>query len=319
MTSHAIAKPLPSSARRIRLRVRRRYLAVIATLFFMICAGSFAAGWRDSDWAMYPPQATLPWSLANYPVLARASTPLKIHTSTGVTLVGRFIRGTRGATIILSHGCGGNQDELLPEANVLHAAGFNVVTYSERGRGGSTGQITLGSLETKDLRSVVDMVVRHKYVNPNEIGEFGFSMGAGFTILEAANDRRVKAVVDDAGWANAFDWLRPHLRDFWEDPTHMYSPLALWLVEQRTGADLSKLMPEKVIARISPRPILIIQGTRDTHVRLAEGERNYAAARGPKTLWLVNAGHYDTARPGGIATTKRLSAWFLHALVPAHR
>ena len=89
--------------------------------------------------------------------------------SSGVSSAGRY-----HATIVLSHGYGGDQDEMLPVANTLHAAGFTVVTYNERGRGGSTGQGTWGALETQDLRSVIDTVVRHPDVDPDKSQSSGF-------------------------------------------------------------------------------------------------------------------------------------------------
>ena len=317
---------LATQPRRIRTRLRprlprtRRGIAatVLATLLCLSGAEA-AAAWRGSNWAMYLPQVTYAWDLQSYPALARVATPIVVHSSTGATLTGRFFRGRLGATIILSHGCAGNQDEMLPVANMLHAAGFNVVTYNERGRGTSTGQITLGALETKDLRSVVDVVSRHAYVDPNRIGALGFSMGAGFTILEAAADPRVKAVVDVAGWAVAEHWLDPKLSDLWKRPTTMYSPLSLLLVQLRTGINISSLRPQDVIAKLSPRPVFIIQGLDDKNVSPNESRANYAHARGPKTLWLVKgANHYGMVGPtGAVTTSPRVAEFFAHALLGA--
>jgi fermentation-respiration switch protein FrsA (DUF1100 family) len=262
---------------------------------------------------MNPPLVPYAWSLATYPALKATEEPLTIHSSTGVTLAGRFFRGTNGATIVLSHGYGGDQDEMLPVANGLHAAGFNVVTYNERGRSGA--EITLGALESKDLRSVIDVVSHHADVNPNEIGEFGFSMGGATTILEAAGDSRVKAVVDDAGWSRVEDWTRPSLSDAILRPTSMFSPLSLKIFELRTGADFNSMRPEDFISRISPRPILIIQGEADEDVPPSASRINYAHAKAPRTLWMIpGEGHEATVSPGGAATSPRLSAFFARAL-----
>jgi alpha-beta hydrolase superfamily lysophospholipase len=234
-----------------------------------------------------------------------------------VTLVGRIFPGRERATVVLSHGYGGDQDEMLPVASTLHAAGLTVVTYDERGRGGSGGSGTWGALETKDLRSVIGAVSRNSHVDPDEIGEFGFSIGADISILEAASDHRVKAVVAVASWPTLAGYMKSRLSDIVLHPTDPYSPLALWLMELRTGADLGQVRPVAAIGRLSPRPILLIQGLADTDVNPHSAVVNYDHARSPRELWLVKGeGHDATVAPGGAGTSPRVAAFFLQALRP---
>jgi dipeptidyl aminopeptidase/acylaminoacyl peptidase len=317
MTGRTLDRPLPAARRTSVPRVRLKLIAIGVGAVLAVCLIAVVLAWRASSVLMNPPLVPYSWSLATYPALKASEQPLTIHSSTGVTLTGRFFRGTEGATVVLSHGYGGDQDEMLPVANALHAAGFNVVTYNERGRSGA--EITLGKLESKDLRSVIDVVSRNPGVNPSQIGEFGFSMGGATTILEAASDPRIKAVVDDAGWSQVQDWTRTTLSDAVLHPTSMFSPLSLKLFELRTGANLNSIRPEDFIARISPRPILIIHGTADNDVPPRASQVNYAHAKAPRTLWMVpNEGHEATISPGGAATTPRLGAFFTRALLSAH-
>ena len=289
---------------------------MIVALLVIGVGGIFAQGWRAASAQMYGPASHYPWTLADYPALARVESPFEVHSSTGVTLVGRFFRGRYGATIVLSHGYLGDQDELLPVANMLHAAGFTVVSYNERGRGGSGGAGTAGALETPDLRSVIDAVVRHRYVDPNELGEFGFSIGADISILEAAADPRVKAVVAVGSGPD----LGPEVHASWADvilhPTSQNTRLAWDLVELRTGADLGRVRPVAVVARISPRPILLVSGLDDPDVPPIDSVIVYDHARAPKQLWLVKgAGHEDIIYPGGAAASPRVAAFFARALL----
>lgn len=319
MTATAIHQPLPAE-RRARVVSLRRILLIAVAVILVICAGLFGLAWRASNRLMFAPPAHYPWSLADYPGLASVAEPFIVHSSTGVTLTGRFFPGRSRATIILSHGYGGDQNELLAVANTLHAAGFTVVSYNERGRDGSTGSGTWGALETQDLRSVVDAVVRHPNVDTSEIAEFGFSIGADITILEAAHDPRIKAVVADASWPTLNGYMKSHLIDAILRPTWTYSPLALKLLELRTGAKLSQVRPVSVIADISPRPLLLIQGLADTDVVPHSGVVNFDHARGPKQLWLVKGeGHLGTIAPGGAGASPRVAAFFAHALLPARR
>jgi uncharacterized protein len=318
MTGRTLERPLPAARRKSLPRARFKLLAIAIAAIASVCLIAVVLAWRASSVLMNPPLVPYAWSLATYPELKASSQPLAIHSSTGVTLSGRFFPGTNGATVVLSHGYGGDQDEMLPVANALHAAGFNVMTYDERGRSGA--EITLGALESMDLRSVIDVVSRHAGVNANEIGELGFSMGGATTILEAAGDRRVKAVVDDAGWSRVEDWTRPRLSDALLHPTSMFSPLALKLFELRTGADFGSIRPEDFIGRISPRPILIIHGEADNDVPPLASRVNYARAKAPRTLWMVpGEGHEATVSPGGAATSHRVSAFFARALLPSHQ
>jgi pimeloyl-ACP methyl ester carboxylesterase len=281
-----------------------------------VCAILVGLAWRASSHLMNSPPSHYPWSIADYPALERLAQPLTVHSRTGVTLVGRFIPGRYRATIVLSHGYGGDQDEMLPVAAALHAAGFTVVTYNERGRDGSGGQGTWGALETQDLRSVITAVVRHPGVDPNEVGELGFSIGADISILEAASDPRVKALVAVGSWPTLSGYMKPKLSDVVLHPTAMYSPLALWLLELRTGADLGQVRPVAAIGRISPRPILLIQGLADTDVKPHSAIVNFDHARAPKQLWLVKGeGHEATVSPGGAATRPRVAAFLAAALL----
>jgi alpha-beta hydrolase superfamily lysophospholipase len=312
----APGQPPPAETRTRARRWRLRLLVIGVAVVLGVCAILGALGWRASGHLMYGPPAHYAWNLADYPGLARVAEPLTVRSSTGVTLVGRFFPGRRTATIVLSHGYGGNENEILPVANMLHAAGFTVVTYNERGRDGSGGQGTWGALETKDLRSVIDTVVRHPHVNPSDVAEFGFSIGADISILEAATDRRVKAVVAVASWPTLDWYMQPKLSDVVLHPSTPYSPLALWFLELRTGADLGQVRPVAAIGKISPRPILLMQGLADTDVHPHAAVINFDHARAPKQLWLVKGeGHEAMVSPGGAATSPRVAAFFTRALL----
>lgn len=305
-----------SGFRRARVGHWRRWFATIVGVGGVIVVIVFGLAWRASGEIMDPPQAHYAWTLASYPALAAVAEPLTIRSSTGVTILGRLFPGRSDATIVLSHGFAGNQDEMLPVASALHAAGFTVVTYNERGRDGSGGSITMGPFEARDLRSVIDAVVRHRHVNPDEIGAFGFSLGADITILEAAGDPRVKAVVVDGSAPYLTAYAHERLTDIFLHPTARWTPLSSWLLELRTGVDLADNRPSAVVARISPRPILFIQSLADTEVLPWETIDTYRHARAPRQLWLVKGEQHEaTVAPGGAATSARVSTFFAQALL----
>jgi fermentation-respiration switch protein FrsA (DUF1100 family) len=288
----------------------RSVAALLVGAFALLAGGALLLVWKASSSAIHPAPGEMPWTVADWPGLQPRE--LSVPSQTGVSLAGRFFPGESGATVVLSHGYGGNQDEMLPVVDALNKAGFGVFTYDLRGSGRSGGEITFGTLERKDLRSVIDHVAKLPEVDPGKIGALGFSMGAATTVLTAAEDPRIKAVVDDSGWSDVRNWLRPKLIT---SPRNRFGSLSLALVEARTETDLDSLKPERVVGKLSPRPILFVHGERDTVVPFADGERNFAAAKEPKEFWrLAEAAHGDTLLRGGAASSERVVAFFRQSL-----
>jgi len=258
-------------------------------------AGLAVLTWVSSNRAIHPGTETYTWSLRDYPELRPHE--VNLPSSTGVNIAGRFFPGRQPETVILSHGYGGSQDEMLPVAASLHAAGLSVFTYDLRGSGRSQGEVTFGSLEQKDLISVVDYLQRRPDVDQDRIGALGFSMGAAVTLLAAAEDTRIKAVVSDSAWSDVNHWLRPSLGQILTHPIAPFSTLSLKLAEWRTGADLSALRPVQRVARLTQRPLLLIHGSSDAVVPASDSDELFAAAGEPKELWQKDgAGHGDTMR-----------------------
>jgi len=266
-------------------------------------------GWDASGKAIHPGAGAYAWSPGDYPELEAEE--VSVESSSGASLAGRFYPGATDATVILLHGYGGSQDEMLPVASTLHEAGYSVFTYDQRGCGRSTGEVTFGAREQDDLGSVVDYLVTRADVDRERLGALGFSMGGATTLLTAARDRRIKAVVADSSWSEAKNWLRPSVKASFVHPRDRFSALSLKLAELRGGFDLDELRPVDVISELSPRPVLLVHAGADDVVPKAEAERNFEAARKPKELVLVaGAGHGDTIAPGGASTRDRIAEFF---------
>lgn len=274
---------------------------------------ALAVVWRASGHAMRPARCASRWTLDDYPDIQAVEVVLEARD--GVSLAGRFIRGRSSATIVLVHGYGGSQDEMLPVAAALHTAGFGVFTFDGRGCGRSEGVVTFGALECDDLVAVVGHLVDRPEVDADRIGVFGFSMGAATAILAAAQEPRIRAVVADSAWSSAHSWLRASIRSFLMHPRERFSPPSLKLVELRTGIDLDSLRPVDVVDRIGPRPLLLLHGDADTVVLPEDGDRLLAKAAEPKARILVQgAQHGDTIAPEGAACGPRVVAFFQRAL-----
>jgi fermentation-respiration switch protein FrsA (DUF1100 family) len=77
--------------------------------------------------------------------------------------------------------------------------------------------------------------------------------------------------------------------------------------------------PIDYVARIAPRPILIMHGTHDHVAHHRMGQRLYAAAGEPKELWLIDgADHYEAMQEMVDETHPRLLSFFARCVDHRH-
>ena len=258
-------------------------------LLFLVVFG--AIGWVGSERALRPQYRSYAWSLATFPDLDPEH--IQVRSADNVVLDGRFFRGDHSSLVILLSGYGDTQDQMLSIAEFLHRAGFSVLTYNSRARGASGGRyVTVGALEQKDVLAVVNYAAGRSDVDANRIGMLGISMGGACSILAAAEDKRIRAVVDDSGFSDGPRVIATAFEHFVHLPAFPFAPITVAIADARAGIDITRVRPMDVIAEISPRPVLIIHNQGDPVVLADNSLRNFAAARQPKELWLVpGSGH----------------------------
>jgi len=137
------------------------------------------------------------------------------------------------------------------------------------------------------LRAVVDSVAHRRDVDPTRLGLYGYSFGANTSILLAADDPRIRAVVV-AG---------PPL-DYPAHVAYSYANHGFLigtganLVYRLRGDDLASLNLTAAAPKIAPRPILIVNGDRDLDVSPSDGAR-IAELVGPSaTRWLIHGAQH---------------------------
>ena len=123
----------------------------------------------------------------------------------------------RVPAVLLAHGFGETKNAVRPQAENLARDGFAVLTWSARGFGASTGQIGLDSpdYEVKDVEQLVTWLARQPRVlldHPGDprVGITGASYGGGISLLAAAYDHRIDAVVAQSTWNNLATALFPN-------------------------------------------------------------------------------------------------------------
>jgi pimeloyl-ACP methyl ester carboxylesterase len=221
----------------------------------------------------------------------------EVVTSDGIHIAGWYIPATDGApptgpTVVMVHGYGGNKSGLLPYARGLHEH-FNLVLFDERNGGRSTGtQTTLGVLEERDVRAIVDWVERAK--KPMHLGLFGNSMGAAAAIGEARTDPRVESLALDSMHTRILYQFEQRLaaagHPSYPGPWAIF--LGTWL---RTGVWFGSGDPADALPDIGKRPVMLTHGTADTEDLPSRTQAFYEQARQEgitvELHWCDGAGH----------------------------
>ncbi|MEI6286317.1 MAG: alpha/beta fold hydrolase [Bacillota bacterium] len=222
---------------------------------------------------------------------------LDLKTEDGINLHAWFIPGSNDSTVLLQHGYKSNRAEMLPSAQILHKHGFNLLLIELRNHGFSKGDtITFGNDEMYDIEAGLNYLKKRKAVNCEKIMIVGNSMGAVIALLATVAFPEIKAVVADCPFADLPKQLSRGLKKF--APTPILAVPLLGLVkryaERIAGFKSEDISPEMIIAEISPRPVMLIQGAVDEVVGNHNGEVLLAAAKEPKELWYVpDCGHCE--------------------------
>lgn len=134
---------------------------------------------------------------------------IEFSTCDGLTLRGSYFQSTspqKQGVILYFHEMNGNRWSISPYVDAVCGAGFDLLTFDQRGHGESdafakfhqTPWITTHDLD--DVKAAVDYLhKRQNFRDSNEnIGVFGLGKGATLALCCASRDDRVKAVVMDA-------------------------------------------------------------------------------------------------------------------------
>jgi fermentation-respiration switch protein FrsA (DUF1100 family) len=261
-------------------------MRVVVAVFLLILVGVGAIGWVGCKRGLHPERAPKKYYLSDFNLPGLETVHFKSRD--GFRLAGWFVQGINGATIILAHGRGGDKTWMLPHADYLHRDGFSVLMFDFRHRGESEGDAqTLGAKESWDIESAVAYLKKRSDVDPARIGVLGNSLGAASAILAAAEMRDIKGVVAESSFTSINDamwWTFPRIVGL---PSFPFAPVSKFICELRLGVDLDAVAPIKAIAKISPRPVFLIDNLEDNLFPSDSAETLYAASREPKRLWQI--------------------------------
>lgn len=168
--------------------------------------------------------------------------------------------------------------------------GWAVLSFNFRGAGASPGNFALGGW-LSDMRAAVDHAEK---TGASGIWLAGASTGGSLAICEAATDPRVRGVAALAPPASFAAWAASPRR-FLEEARQVgvitdagFPPdLDAW------GREFSAVRPLEMVARLAPRPLLIVYGTDDETVPATDVRALATAAKSDhaELRVLSGAGH----------------------------
>jgi dipeptidyl aminopeptidase/acylaminoacyl peptidase len=203
-------------------------------------------------------------------------------------------------TVIVSGGHKGQRQGSLGISAALWRKGFNVILYSYRGMPGSDrAPITFGIKEVLELQAVIAFA--RKRISNARIGLLGFSMGAVVSLLGAAGEPGVQALVLDSPFSDLRMLLIENVRRTSKLPGSPFVWLADCMLWLRTKSWMSECSPRDVLSSLEPRPLFFIHGGADEITSVNHSRRLYDAYRGPREIWIVqgapHTGAYFADRP----------------------
>ncbi len=245
----------------------------------------------------------------------KSAEDVALVTDDGLQLKGSWLpsRTARSVGIIIfCHEFLSNRWSARRYCEPLREAGFDIFTFDFRNHGDSDIQPGyepvqwVSEYELADVRAALRHVIARAAERNHKIGLFGVSRGAVAGLLAAACEPSVAAFVTDSlysthlvqllymrrwvGIYSSYSWLYPIVPSWYYA---MVGLIAMRLVERRHKCRFAKL--ERVLGRLSPRPIFMIHGQRDNYIVPEVAERLFELAGDPKELWLVPEAKHNGA------------------------
>jgi ABC-2 type transport system ATP-binding protein len=220
--------------------------------------------------------------------------------------------------ILLAHGFGSSKEAVKESAQYYRDNGYVVLTWTARGFGKSSGQISMNAAqgEIADIQQLISYLVTRKEVKKESsadpiVGIVGASYGGAAALLSAAVDKRIDAAIADITWNNLNQALFPQSSTDLSEPgpfkkvwTGTFFSLATlqnaalgecgalaaqWcaayksaVINERPSAQeitlLNSVSPSAVLSEISA-PTLVSQGQSDSLFPLNESLKTFTALK----------------------------------------
>jgi pimeloyl-ACP methyl ester carboxylesterase len=245
---------------------------------------------------------------------------VRFRSADGLDLVGTYLPARshrRAGVLVFCHEFLSDRWSYHPYCDGLRDLGFDLFTFDFRNHGVSASDRVYQPLqwvsdhEVRDLEAALDYLRSRDDRDPAGFGLYGISRGGGAAMVVAAGQPDVWGVITDGAfpttgtmmpyilrWAQIFVTNRviyALLRNY--APYTIFGLLG-WVARRRAERRLSCRFPsiEKAVARLSPRPLLMIHGGKDAYIGPDIARRLFDRAGEPKDLWIVPKAKHNRCR-----------------------
>jgi Serine aminopeptidase, S33 len=210
----------------------------------------------------------------------------------GVPLSGWWVPAENAkGTVVLVHGLNRSRIEMVRKVPFVHSQGWNAVLFDLRRHGKSGGTVrSLGYHERLDVLGAFDLARKRAAV---PVAVWGISFGAAASVLAAAEEPGIAAVVCDSSYRSLRDTARHHLGLFrrfawWLRvvPVWPTADIAVFWMGHRAHFDPADLDIVKAASRLTGRPVLFVADSADERMP-QDIVFDFKAAAGPRAEALV--------------------------------
>ncbi len=232
---------------------------------------------------------------------------VRFTTEDGLELAGTYLRSrtaTRTGVLVFCHEYLSNRWSYRPYTESLRDAGFDIFTFDFRNHGDSGSDPSYRPLqwvtdhEVRDLEAALRCLRTRPDHDMAGFGLFGISRGGGTALVAAANEADVWGVITDGAFpthgtmfAYILRWAEIYVSNekLWKHMPHWVFHFIAWTARIPSEKRLNCRFPtiESAVAKIGPRPWLMIHGAKDAYIGPEIAERLFARAAEPKEMWIV--------------------------------
>ncbi len=179
--------------------------------------------------------------------------------------------------------------------------------------------------EIKDLRAALEYLSSRPDVDPSGFGILGVSKGGSTALCVAAEEPRIWGVITDSAFPTRgmllhymLRWAEIYSRHVWKYiPGWIFQFLA-WTAQRSTekARHCRFANIERAVAKIGPRPWLMIHGEKDGYVTESIARGLFERARRPKELWIVENAKHNGCRQQAPETYRARLAEFFARFAP---
>jgi alpha-beta hydrolase superfamily lysophospholipase len=241
---------------------------------------------------------------------------VRFTTEDGLELAGSYFRARterRSGVLVFCHEYLSDRWSFRPYTDHLRDQGFDLFTFDFRNHGASASDPTYHPLqwvtdhEVRDLRAALAYVRSRPDRDPADIGLFGVSRGGSTALVVAASEPGVWGVITDGAFPTRGTMLAYILRwaEIYVGNPYLWKGMPLWVFKfvswtgrLRSEKRLNCRFPdvERAVARLAPRPWLMIHGAKDAYIGPKIAEALFSEAREPKELWIVPKAKHNRCR-----------------------